>query len=199
MRAPSYSITNTKSVLVVGLGNVGKEYTNTRHNIGFHIVDAFAQANDFPSWQTRKDLKCEISMKTLGSTQVILVKPTTFMNLSGESVQAVAHFYKVSPSDIVAIYDELDIVFGQIRTRVGGASGGHNGVKSLITHIGADFKRIRVGIGPKLHKDMDSADFVLGAFSKEQLELLPKLSIEAQDMLQQGIFGTFLSETRSVL
>lgn len=199
LRTPSYTVTAQKTVLVVGLGNVGKKYDLTRHNIGFYIIDDYARKNEFPQWQEKKDFQCEITQTTLGSTQAILIKPSTMMNLSGEAVQAVAHFYKIKAENIFAIYDELDIPFGQLRSRVGGSSGGHNGVKSLITHIGEDFKRIRVGIGPKQPKEMESADFVLAKLSTEQQKSLPLISTEAQDMLQQGMFGSFMSETRSVV
>ena len=120
------------------------------------------------------------------------------MNLSGEAMQAVQHFYKVSNDKTIAIYDELDIEFGQLRMRIGGSAAGHNGVKSLIQHCGEDFGRIRVGIGPKLHEQQDSADFVLGKFSKDQLDQFPKLYSEIDSILNDAIYGGELfAETRN--
>lgn len=196
---PLYTLSATQTVLIVGLGNVGDEYDNTRHNIGFMAVDDFAERNSFDAWVNKKDLKCHLTQKTFGQTRVILIKPTTYMNLSGEAVQAVQHFYKVSNDKTIAIYDELDIEFGQLRMRVGGSAAGHNGVKSLIKHCAEDFGRIRVGIGPKLHEQQDSADFVLGKFSKDHLDKLPKLYDEIDSVLQDTIYGGELfAETRTI-
>ena len=195
---PLYTLSASKTLLIVGLGNIGDEYANTRHNIGFMCLDDFAKKNNFDAFINKKDLKCHFTQKSFGQTRVILVKPTTYMNLSGESVQAVQAFYKISPDKTVAIYDELDIEFGQIRMRTGGSAAGHNGVKSMIQHIGEDFGRVRVGIGPKTHEKMDSADFVLGKFSKDQQTKLPTLYSEINSILTDTIYGDQLyTETRS--
>ena len=196
-----YTLGQNKQVLLVGLGNPGKEYDGTRHNIGFEAIDAFAKANDFGPWINKKDLKCEMATARLGDTQVIAIKPTTFMNLSGEAVQAVAHFYKIPIDRIVAVYDEIDIDFGQIRLRVGGSSAGHNGVKSLIEHLQEGFGRVRVGIGPKQPERMDSADFVLAKFSGEQLAQLKNLTRETNSILSEYVFsdGHLPTETRNFL
>ena len=195
-----YTLGQNKTVLLVGLGNPGREYDGTRHNIGFASVDAFAKANNFDPWIEKKDLKCLFASAQLGETRVILCKPTTFMNLSGEAVQAVTHFYKVPADKIVAVYDEIDIPFGQIRTRVGGSSAGHNGVKSLIQHLGEDFGRVRIGIGPKTPEQMDSADFVLAKFSSEQQDQLKHLTQETSAILSEYIYGGQLQhETRSFI
>jgi peptidyl-tRNA hydrolase, PTH1 family len=196
-----YTLGQNKTVLIVGLGNPGKEYEGTRHNIGFATVDTFAKANDLDTWVNKKDLKCEMASGRLGDTQVIVIKPTTFMNLSGEAVQAVAHFYKIPAERIVAVYDEIDIDFGQIRLRKGGGSAGHNGVKSLIQHLGEDFGRVRIGIGPKQPEQMDSADFVLARFSKEQEAQLKNLTRETAAILSEYAFsdGQLPTETRSFI
>ena len=196
-----YTLGQNKQVLLVGLGNPGKEYDGTRHNIGFEAIDAFAKANDFGPWINKKDLKCEMATARLGDTQVIAIKPTTFMNLSGEAVQAVAHFYKIPIDRIVAVYDEIDIDFGQIRLRVGGSSAGHNGVKSLIEHLQEGFGRVRVGIGPKQPEQMDSADFVLAKFSGEQQAQIKNLTRETNSILSEYVFsdGHLPTETRSFL
>jgi peptidyl-tRNA hydrolase, PTH1 family len=191
-----------KTVLMVGLGNPGQEYDGTRHNIGFACVDEFVDKNGggMEGWVTKKDLKCLMSTGRLGEVRVIAIKPTTFMNLSGEAVQAVSDFYKIHPSLTLVIHDELDIPFGQIRTRTGGSSAGHNGVKSLIEHIGEEFGRIRIGVGPKKPEQIDSADFVLGKFSKEQHAELPALMREANAIMTEYIFaGSLTAETRSFL
>lgn len=189
-----------KSVLVIGLGNPGNEYTNTRHNIGFAAIDSFAESNNFGPWQLNKKFKGYISENTLGSTRVILLKPDTFMNLSGESAQAVASFYKIPLENCVAIYDELSLPFGQIRNRVGGQSAGHNGVKSLMKHLGTDFGRIRVGINSSLSSKMDASNFVLAKFSKEEEQSLPILCTEIAGILTEYIFGGQLpQDTRSII
>lgn len=195
-----YTLGLNKTLLIVGLGNIGREYDGTRHNIGFAVVDAFAQANDFPAWMDKKDLKCHLTQATLGSTRVLLVKPTTFMNLSGEAVQAVMHFYKLSAEQVVAVHDELDIPFGQIRTRIGGSSAGHNGIKSLTQHLGEAYGRARIGIGPKEPAQMDTSDFVLARFSASQTAELPNLLREACAVLSERAYGDeLLAETRSFL
>ncbi len=196
-----YSMSLTKTKLIVGLGNPGKEYTGTRHNVGFDSVDAFVSSMEgMGSWVSKKDLKCVESVGRLGDTRVIVIKPTTFMNLSGEAVQAAASFYKIPLNNIVVIHDELDIDFGQIRVRSGGSSAGHNGLKSIIEHLTEDFGRIRVGIGPKKPVRMAGADFVLQRFSDEQHEQLSNLYRETSAIMTEFIFGESLNnETRSFL
>jgi PTH1 family peptidyl-tRNA hydrolase len=196
-----YTLGQNKTLLVVGLGNPGKEYDGTRHNIGFACVDAFAAANDFGQWIDKKDLKCQEATGTLGDTRVIAIKPTTFMNLSGEAVQAVANFYKISADKILVMHDELDIPFGQVRLRAGGSSAGHNGLKSIIQHLGEEFGRVRIGIGPKTPEQIDSADFVLGKFSKEQQAHLPELTREVSAILSEAAYGggQLPQETRNFL
>lgn len=197
---PIYTLGLNRTVVIAGLGNPGKEYDGTRHNIGFAVVEALASKQDFEPWITKKDLKCQFTSHTLGSTRVILIKPTTYMNLSGEAVRAVSDFYKVAPQSVVIVHDELDIPFGQIRTRMGGGSAGHNGLKSVIQHMGADPGRVRIGVGPKTPEQMDSADFVLAPFSADQQIHMPNLLQEAQAILTEYIYGTDLpADTRNFL
>ena len=197
---PSYTIGLQKTLIIVGLGNIGKEYDATRHNIGFACLDELAKSQGFEPWMTKKDLKCQLTTQTLGDNRVILVKPTTFMNLSGEAVRAVMDFYKVPSEQVVAVYDELDIDFGSIRTRQGGGAAGHNGIKSLIQHIDEGFGRVRVGIGPKHPEQIDSADFVLGKFDKSQREQMKYLLQETAAILSEYIFSAALpSETRQFI
>ena len=197
---PFYTLGLQKTLVIVGLGNPGKEYEGTRHNIGFAAVDEFARKLDFPAWVEKKDLKSHITQQNVGDNRVILVKPTTFMNLSGEAVQAVSHFYKVPLDQILAVHDELDIPFGQIRTRVGGSDAGNNGVKSLIQHIGDNFGRVRVGIQNEISAKADSADFVLSKFAKEEQEHLLALLRETTAILSEYAHGQpLIHETRSFL
>ena len=197
---PVYTLGLQKHVLIVGLGNVGKEFEETRHNVGFSCVDALATSQGLGEWTNKKDLKCMVAAGQVGETRVILCKPTTMMNLSGEAVQAILHFYKLDPNFLVVVHDELDIDFGQIRTRVGGSDAGHNGVKSLLQHLGPDFGRVRVGIGPKRPEQMDSADFVLAKFSGEEKAQLKNLLQESNAILSEYIHThTLPVETRNFL
>jgi PTH1 family peptidyl-tRNA hydrolase len=187
-----------KTLLFVGLGNPGADYDGTRHNVGFLCLDEFARKNSFDPWVQKKDLKCLLTSQTLNDTRVILCKPTTFMNLSGEAVQAVAHFYKLDPNSIVVVHDELDINFGQIRMRIGGSSAGNNGIKSVTQHIGEDYGRVRVGIGPKMPEQIDAADFVLQDFNSDEQAELPALTREVSAVLSEYAYGAPVTpETRS--
>lgn len=197
---PLYTLGQSRSVLVVGLGNPGKQYEGTRHNIGFACLDEVIAANDLSAWITKKDLKCQLSSGTLGSTRIIAIKPATFMNLSGDAVAAAANFYKIGLGEILVIHDELDMPFGTIRTRIGGGSAGHNGLKSIIERIGPDFARIRIGVRNDLADKADSADFVLGSFNKDEQAQLTLLKREVNSILNEYIFGGELaSETRSFI
>lgn len=195
---PLYTVGNGKNLLVVGLGNIGVEYAQTRHNIGFMAIDRYKESHDFDGWIEKKDLLCYQSTGMIGNTRVILIKPITMMNSSGEAVQKVQHFYKISESDTLVIHDELDIDFGTIRTRAGGSSAGHNGVKSLLEHLDEGFGRIRVGIGPKTPAKIDSADFVLKKFNDEQSALLPKILREVCALIDERTAGKLPQQTSTV-
>jgi PTH1 family peptidyl-tRNA hydrolase len=196
-----YSIGLNKTILLVGLGNPGKEYDLTRHNVGFLALDEFVTKNDeMENWIVKSNLKSQISTGRIGQNKVIAIKPATFMNLSGEAVQAVANFYKIHPDNIAVLHDEIDINFGQIRLRKGGSSAGHNGIKSVTQHIGEDYGRIRIGIGPKTPERIKSEDFVLKKFSAEEQEQLPNLSREVNAILSEYLYGTELPhDTRNFL
>jgi peptidyl-tRNA hydrolase, PTH1 family len=198
--APLYSIGAHKNILIIGLGNAGKDYAGSRHNIGFKILDEFASKNEFPAWTLKKDLKCQLAVQNMGENRVILCKPATFMNNSGEAAQATQHFYQVYNQNTLAVYDELAIPFGSLRTRRGGSAAGHNGVKSLIQHLGEDFERLRVGIGTDMAQRADSSDFVLGKFTRPETEAMPQIIRESNAIITEYIFGGELPhETRSVL
>lgn len=182
---PLYSTSLGNTILIVGLGNIGEQYNNTRHNIGFDCIDEFARQQGFPAWQKKADLKCHLSKQNIGQTHVILIKPTTFMNESGQAVSAVAKYFKIANSSITVVHDDLDINFGQIKTKVGGGSAGNNGIKSLIQHIGENFGRVRIGIKNDLLEKTDSADFVLAKFNKEEMPEMPKLKREVSAILSE--------------
>ena len=155
--------------VIVGLGNPGKKYERTRHNMGFMAIDLIASEINAPAFKSK--LKAEISEARLGSEKIVLVKPQTYMNLSGESVRQVMDFYKADTDKLVILYDDFDIDAGKIRIRPHGSAGTHNGMRSVIQHIGTDrFPRIRIGIGEKDKGDL--IDFVIGGVSKETGELL---------------------------
>lgn len=196
-----YTLGMSSTYLLIGLGNPGQEYELTRHNAGFIALDYFVDKNpDMDSWINKKDFRCHISSGRIGEAKVIAIKPQTFMNLSGEAVQKVAHFYKVNPDKIIAVYDDLDIDFGQIRTRIGGSSAGHNGIKSITQHIGENYGRLRIGIGPKKPARMKSEDFVLQKFSQEEQTELPQMAREVSAILSETIMsGQLTSETRHYL
>lgn len=147
--------------LIVGLGNMGGEYDHTRHNVGFDVVDALADRLDIPV--QRLKYKALTNTAVISGEKVLLMKPVTFMNLSGEAVEQAASFYKVPPERILVISDEVALPPGRLRIRPSGSAGGHNGLKNIIAHLHSDqFPRIRVGVGQKPHPDYDMADWVLG-------------------------------------
>ena len=158
--------------LVVGLGNPGKQYEATKHNIGFMVIDAIADSVPHTPW--KEEQSAEVCSITVDGEKVLLVKPQTFMNASGESVGPLMRYYKIDPSDVYCIYDDMDLPVGKLRIRPNGSSGGHNGIKSLISHIGTEnFPRFRVGIGRPLPQ-WTVIDHVLAPFSEESQEKVQK-------------------------
>ena len=155
--------------LIVGLGNPGKEYAGTRHNCGFMVIDRLASKLNVDVDQDKfKGLYAKVKYH---GEDIILLKPQTYMNLSGESVNAVMNFFKIDKEDLLVIYDDLDMPVGKLRLRKTGSAGGHNGIKNIIAHLNSqDFKRIRVGIDR--HKYMNVADYVLSRFSKVESEAI---------------------------
>lgn len=157
--------------IIVGLGNPEKKYVNTRHNIGFDVIDAIAEKNDIAVGE--KKHKAVIGKGIVAGQKAVLVKPLTYMNLSGESVRSVIDFYKVDEkSELIVISDDVSLDMGQIRIRKRGSDGGHNGLKNIIMHLGHDeFIRVRMGVGEKPPRT-DLADYVLGHFSAEEREVM---------------------------
>ena len=162
--------------LIAGLGNIGEKYCFTRHNVGFMVLDKWAMDDGF-SFKEEKKLKCFLAKKD----DMIFIKPTTFMNLSGEAVRAVMDYYKINAEDVLIIYDDIALDLGKIRFRANGSDGGHNGIKSIIQHIGGQkFDRLKIGIGPQ--PNIPSENYVLQNFPKEHLDELKevlKKSVEA--------------------
>jgi PTH1 family peptidyl-tRNA hydrolase len=155
--------------IIAGLGNPGAQYANTPHSIGFETVDAIA-AQSGAVWENRKAFKCLMAKCSFAGMPVLLVKPQTFMNLSGDSVAPVVKYHNAAPSDLVVVQDDIDLASGRIRIRKGGSSGGHNGIKSVIERLGSqDFIRLKLGVG----KDRtDVVGHVLGKFSPEMRRLM---------------------------
>ena len=156
--------------LIVGLGNPGKSYENTRHNIGFMVLDHFANINN---WKSKWNALYAETM--VNNEKVLLVKPETYMNLPGNALIEFVNFYKINLEDILVIQDDLDLAFGTYKLKINSSAGGHNGIKSIIERLGSNsFARLKVGISN--NKEMDTKDYVLGKFTKEQLETFEKLS-----------------------
>lgn len=165
--------------VLVGLGNPGSQYALNRHNVGFMVLDTIADTYDFPSFTQKTTFL--MSEKTIASQKVILIKPTTFMNLSGRAVQPVMAFYKLLPENILAIHDDLDLDFMRLKIKKGGGDGGHNGLKSLDQSIGKEYWRLRIGIGRPAHVGAVSR-YVLSNFNdNEQDDLITILSNIARD------------------
>lgn len=160
--------------LIAGLGNPSKTYEGTRHNIGFTMIDAIG--NKFGIDVTTKKHKALVGRGMIDGMRVILAKPQTYMNLSGESIREITDFYKIEPENIIIIYDDISLDVGQLRIRKKGSAGGHNGVKNIIAHLGTqEFPRIKVGIGNK-PEGWDLADYVLSKYTKAEQEALEEAS-----------------------
>ena len=190
-----YTVGKTSTLLIVGLGNPEEKYATTRHNIGFSCLDAFcAKYQEMSIWTEQRDLKCQITKGQIGDQRIIAMKPTTYMNLSGQAVDLVARYYKIQNEHIAVIHDELDIDFGHIRTRYGGSDAGHNGIKSVTAAIGDNYGRVRIGIGPKHPPKIDSADYVLQSFDQQEQEQLTNLKRECVAILSEFIYSQRLNE-----
>lgn len=156
--------------LVVGLGNPGEEYAKTRHNIGFMAADEIHSRYEFSPYKSK--FEGLLAEGEIEGEKVLLLKPMTFMNLSGNSVGKVAQFYKITPENIIVIHDDKDLALGKIKAKIGGSAGGHNGLKNIDAHIGTEYNRIRIGAGSPKEHNTDTINFVLSRFSKAELEVL---------------------------
>ena len=174
--------------LIAGLGNPTREYEKTRHNVGFETIDILADKAG--TTVTEKKHKALYGKGYIGGQKVILAKPQTYMNLSGESIREIADFYKIEPENIIILCDDINLSEGQLRIRLKGSAGGHNGLKNIISHLGTqEFPRIRIGVGEK-PRGMDLADYVLGRFPKEQQAVMEEAYRDAADaacmMIEEG-------------
>ncbi len=169
--------------LVVGLGNPGGKYENTRHNVGFLVADELGERGRFPI--QRLKFKALTNTAEIGGQGVLVMKPTTYMNLSGEAVGEAARFYKIAPDHVLVISDDVSLPVGKLRIRTGGSAGGHNGLKSIIQHLGSDqFPRLKVGVGGKPYPDYDMADWVLGKLQGEDKKIMDDAVKRAADAIE---------------
>jgi len=176
--------------LLVCLGNPGDQYENTRHNVGFMVADELAERARIPIQKLK--YKALTNTATIGGQKVLLMKPITYMNLSGEAVRQAADFYKIPPERVLVVSDDTALAVGRLRIRKGGSAGGHNGLKNIILHLGTDqFPRLRLGVGEKPHPDYDLADWVLGKFQGEDKKAMDAAVKKAADavecILAQGL------------
>lgn len=165
----------TKEIVFVGLGNPGKKYEMTHHNMGFLVIESFAHLHGIPLKEDTK-LRAKVGKGIVGGWTVHLVMPLTYMNVSGEAVRKYINYYKLTTEQVVVVTDDVAIPFGELRLREQGSAGGHNGLKSVQQHLGSNrYTRLRVGIGRQLHPSQELSDFVLDPFSKNEVEQLPAL------------------------
>jgi len=188
-RTPQHAPDRGRLTLIVGLGNPGREYAGNRHNAGFQCIDRLAEAHGLSF--TRRQARARVARGEINGHRVLLVKPQTFMNASGEAVGQLARFYKIAPADMLVLYDDLDLPLDKIRLRPGGGSGGHRGMRSIIQHLGTeDFPRLRLGIG-RPPGGMDPVDYVLSDFTADEradMELAFERAIAAIEcFLDEGI------------
>ena len=169
--------------LVVGLGNPGDKYEDTRHNVGFLAVDELGERGGFPIQRLKH--KALTNTAVIGGQGALVMKPVTFMNLSGEAVGEAARFYKIAPDHVLVISDDVDLPLGKLRIRTAGSAGGHNGLKSIIQHLGTDqFPRLKIGVGGKPHPDYDMADWVLGKLQGEDKKVMDEAVKRAADAVE---------------
>ncbi len=180
-------------LLFAGLGNPGEKYANNRHNVGFMAADAIARRHSFSPWT--KKFKAEIAEGRIGGEKVLLIKPQTFMNLSGQAVGEALRFYKLEPSAVTVFYDEIELPAGKVRVKTGGGSAGHNGIRSLDQHLGKDYRRVRIGVGHPGVREMVHGH-VLGDFAKadrEWLDVLLDALADNADLVAKGDESGFMN------
>ena len=167
-------------LLLVGLGNPGSNYTNTRHNIGFKIIDAINA--HFKLSKQKPKFKGLLTTGTIGNVKVYAIKPLTFMNNSGTCIRELIEYFKIDAEDVIVFHDDLDVEFGKIKAKFGGSSAGHNGIASIDKFIGKDYSRVRIGIG-KPKENMEVGDFVLQNFDEDELTGIEKISNDINDSI----------------
>jgi PTH1 family peptidyl-tRNA hydrolase len=173
--------------LIVGLGNPGNDYANTRHNFGYRAVEAFSHAHRSAAWKSDSKFEAEVAEVTIGTEKIVLAKPTTFMNLSGQSVQKLVHYYKLTPNDVWIVFDEADLNFGDIRQKPSTGKSTHNGIRSVVEHLGTGFNQLRLGIKTEQISKMPLDKFVLSRFTKTESEEVPFILQSAVEMLETSL------------
>lgn len=181
--------------LILAQGNLGAEYNNTRHNAGFKILDDVARSYQ-ATWRENKAFRAMICEVRISGQKVLLVKPTTFYNLTGAALRTITDYYKIDlKKNLLVIHDDMALDFGTIKTRNTGSAGGNKGLQSIIAQIGVDFHRIKVGINAPQRDLMSKSDFVLSRFTSEELKLFPSISNQVQILAQDFISGKFENST----
>lgn len=170
--------------LVVGLGNPGRKYVRTRHNVGFLVVELLASRWGIDP--ERKQANALLGDGLIGSERAVLVRPQTFMNLSGQPVRALLDFYKLTPAKVLVIHDDVDLPFGDVRVKVGGGHGGHNGLRDISRHCGPDYGRVRVGVS-RPPEGWDTADYVLGTWTADETATLPDVVEQAANAVESSL------------
>ena len=186
-------------LVLAGLGNPGAGYAGHRHNMGFMAVDAIAVLYRFAAW--RKKFQGDMAEGEIAGTRILLLKPMTYMNLSGQSVAAALGFYKLGPDALIVFHDEIDILLGRVKVKAGGGHGGHNGIRDIVAHIGPDFRRVRLGVGHPGEKELVH-NHVLQEFAKQERELAGKViaAVAAEvPRLVAGDEGGFMSRVAFLL
>jgi PTH1 family peptidyl-tRNA hydrolase len=184
MDSPDGELNETGRFLIVGLGNPGRKYRENRHNIGFMAVERFAQ--EFSFSLERVQQRALVGSGRINDHRILMAKPQTFMNNSGDSVGPLARYYRIPAAQVLVVYDELDLPLGSLRLRQKGGAGGHNGMKSIMQHLDSDFPRLRLGIGRPPGR-MDPAAFVLQDFRKAELPLVDEILAEAADVIENCV------------
>lgn len=173
--------------LLVGLGNIGREYELTRHNFGFLLLDKII--DDYSLNAQGKKFKSEIFIGEIGEEKVIAIKPQTFMNRSGIAVAEVANFFRIDPKNILVLHDDVDLALGKIKVKIAGGNGGHNGLKSIDEMIGKNYMRLRLGVDRPANKEFETADYVLAKFSKEEALRVDLINEKISDLLEELFEG----------
>ncbi|MEO5499066.1 MAG: aminoacyl-tRNA hydrolase [Candidatus Saccharimonadales bacterium] len=183
--------------LIIGLGNPEERYTNTRHNLGFRVLDAYGKKNG-ADFAPKEKFKAHVAELIVAGEKVILAKPTTYYNNAGECVRSLVDFYKPEADSILVVHDELALPFGTIRTRIGGSDAGNNGVKSITQHMGPDTARIRIGVYNDLRDRIDDADFVLSNFTKVETKALSDVTLpKAIQIIDDFVADNFAHTTHA--
>lgn len=194
---PFYSSGLEKTRLFVGLGNPGQQYQNNRHNIGFMCLNKFCDLHEL-TWITKKDFQVDLAQTNIAGSRIILIKPQTYMNLSGQAVSKVLQFYKLSLEETYIIYDEIRLKLGLIEILKTNKDYGHNGLKSLSQYLSNDLHLIRTGIGPKQPSNIDLTQFVLSDFTKSQIPIVNKIAQEISSLIGETSYMDLVDERITV-